>query len=133
MALVKDSITLDNIVTAIRSNNNIFWYVSRNGTVKKITIYNKIDNHNYIRNFIFLTEVEILNTNESFKEDWFGGLVNGKEVGGSGMMFDKYYNNGHFFYSHSSAFNYLRLRIKTNKNIVKTAKQLLEDYPEYSL
>lgn len=133
MALVKDSITLDNIVTSIRNNNNTFWYVSRNGTVKKITIYNKFDNHNYIRNFIFLTEVEILNTNKSFKEDWFGGLVNGKEVGGSGLMFDKYYNNGHFFYSPIPAFNYLRLRINSNKNIVKTAKQLLEDYPEYSL
>ena len=133
MALVKDSITLDNIVNAIRNNNNIFWYVSRNGIVKKILIYNELDKHNYIRNFIFLTEVELLNTKKTFAEDWFGELVNDKQIGGSGMMFDKYYKNGHFFYSPTSAFNYLRLRIKTGKNIVKTAKQLIEDYPEYSL
>jgi len=134
MASVKNSLTLDNIVVGVKKGNRSIWYVSRNGTVKKIYIKSDMNNDGFVRNHIFLLEINNLNTNKNYSEDWFGGKVKGKPVGGSGMMYDHYYGVGHFFRESSSAFDYLRLRIESGSNtIVKTAQNVIHQYPEYTI
>lgn len=132
MAAVKNSLTLDNIVVGVKEGTRIVWFVSRNGTVKRFYIKSDMSNHNFVRNHIFLVDILNLNTSKTHSEDWFGGKVKGKQVGGSGMMYDHYYGSGHFFHDPASAFDYLRLRIESgSKTIVKTAQKIIQQYPEY--
>jgi len=134
MALVRNSLTLDNIVVGVKNDIRTIWFVSRNGTVKKIFIKSDMEHHNFVRNHIFLIDIFNLNTNKKCSEDWVGGNVKGKPAGGSGMMYDHYYRSGHFFHEQSSAFDYLQLRIKSGSDsLVKTAKNIITTYPEYVL
>lgn len=132
MALVENSLTLDNIIVGVKKEQRTVWLVSRNGTVKKFYFTSNMIDNFFVRNQIFLVDILNLNTGKTHSEDWLGGLVKDKQVGGSGMMYDHYYSSGHFFHDPSSAFDYLKLRINSgSKTIVKTAQNLLSQYPEY--
>ncbi len=132
MALVKNSLTLDNIIIGVKHNRNIVWYVSRNGTVKKIKIVSKMRNHNFVREHNFKLKIKNLNNNKDCEEEWLDDFEDKNTAGGSGRMYDFYYKSGHFFSNPSDAFDYLLVRLKTKSTtLVKTAKSLLSNYPEF--
>ncbi len=132
MALVKNSLTLDNIIIHVKNNKRHIWLVTRSGTIKKIFIKSKLGNHNFVRNHNFVVDVDNININKQYTEEWFEVKVKGKNVGGSGRFYDYYYSAGHFFDNQSDAFIYLLLRIEANpKNLVKSATNLIDKYPEY--
>ena len=132
MALVNNSLTLDNIIILVKNNKRDFWFVTRSGTVKKLFISTELANHTFVREHELKIKVHNLNTNKSVVENWTETYEGRNKIGGSGHFYDHYYSKGHFFDNQSDAFKYLVLRIKTRpKNLVKTASQLLEDYPEY--
>ncbi|MEA3452139.1 MAG: hypothetical protein U9Q83_09600 [Bacteroidota bacterium] len=125
--------TLNNIVIGVKNNDRIIWFVSRNGTVKKIHIISNMKDHNFVRNQVFKLEIFDLNKNKEYTEDWEERKIKNKVFGGSGLMYDHYYKTGHFFRNQTNAFEYLLIRINVdNTNLVKTAKQLIDKYPEYT-
>ena len=130
---VSNALGLQAIVDRVLSHKNIFWFVSRSGTIKQLTIYILNDSKHsgqssrfYNCRFYEVSVDEvIINTGKKKSEKWIGSE-------GSGWMYDYYARSGHIFPDRSSAFKYLKERIDADKKtLVKTAKSTYDKYPEY--
>lgn len=127
MTRVENSLSLNDIIASVKLDNREIWYVSRTGTVKRFTILTKLASHNYVRNHPIEVDIYTLNNEKHDTKEWLS-------MTGSGEFFDQCYKSGHFFYNQAHAFAYLRKRVEIgNGTMVKTAKPLLEQFPEYNL
>ncbi len=127
MSSVEGSLSLYAIFDDLEYDKNIFWYVNRNGIIRKLEIEHVkpsfYQNKNISPRDYFLT-IDVYNISYNKGEDRIVDMF--------GLFYDNKIKQGHIFNSRLLAGKYIVKRVRLNhKSLSKKATIFLQHYPEF--